>query len=420
MTVQAPADIRKRLEAELGAMQAPLVSLCSDLGRQQSQNPPGDTSGMADTCQNALDGIDGVTVERIVSEQPKVNLVARLKGGRGGRRLVMNGHLDTGPVADPEKWTVPPFGGVVRDGRIYGRGIGDMKAGIAANVMAMRVLANFRQHLKGELVLMLVGDESSGGRHGTDHVLRVAPDLAGDAMLSGDAGSSRVARLGEKGFLFIEIEARGKSAPGAQPHRGDNAILRLIPALQAVSVLEKEASPVPADIKAAIEKAGEISEAVNGTGETRILTHITVNVGLIQGGIRVNNVPSKATARIDIRIPPGLGVAEMGAKISAALKDVPNVAWRELDSAEPNATAPDAEIVRTLVRNAEAIVGRPIGVSIRPGFSDGRFFRQRNVPTVVYGMTPLNGNAPDEYVLVEELEQVFKVHALTAFDYLTA
>lgn len=396
------------------------MSLCSDLGRQDSQNPPGDTSGMASVCCRAFDAIAGVSVEKLVSQQPKINLVARLRGAQAGRRLVMNGHLDTGPVADPEKWTVPPFGGIVRDGRIYGRGIGDMKAGIAANVMAMRTLAAFREHLKGELILMLVADEGTGGRHGTQHVLTTRPDLAGDAMLSGDAGSSRVARVGEKGFLFIEIEAFGKSAPGAQPHRGDNAIQRLIPAVQAMALLEKEPSPVPASIKRAIEKAGEISETINGKGETRILTHTTVSVGLIQGGIRVNNVPSKATAQIDIRIPPGLTVAETRAKVSAVLDGLPNVSWRELDSAEPNATAPDEEIARTLVRNAETVVGKPIGVSIRPGFSDGRFFRQLNVPTITYGLTPYNGNAPDEYILIEELGQVFSVHTLSAFDYLVA
>ena len=64
------------------------------------------------------------------------------------------------------------------------------------------------------------------------------------------------------------------------------------------------------------------------------------------------------------------------------------------------------------------VLGDAIGVSIRPGFSDSRFFRRRNVPTVVYGVTPQNGNAPDEHVLIEDLEAVFKVHALTAFDYL--
>lgn len=389
------------------------------MGRSDSQNPPGDTSGMVATCRAMLDGVDGVSVEELVSEQPKINLVARLKGGRSGRRLVMNGHLDTGPVVETARWTVPPFGGVATDDRIYGRGIADMKAGIAANVMAMRILSEFREHLRGELVLMLVADEGTGGRHGTQHVLAKRPELVGNAMLSGDVGSPRVARIGEKGFVWIEIEAQGKSAAGAHPHLGDNAIVRLMSALNAIMNIENQEAPIPASMRSTIGKAAPLSEALNGLGETHTLTSNTVNIGMIQGGIRINNVPSKASARVDIRMPPGSSVAVVRTMIEQALGDLPNVRWRELDSAEPNWTMPDADIVATVARNAEAVLGEAIGVSIRPGFSDGRFFRQRNVPTVVYGVTPQNGNAPDEHVLVEELEQVFKVHALSAFDYLT-
>jgi succinyl-diaminopimelate desuccinylase len=413
------ADVRADLQTQLDSMREELVEFCTELGRNQSQNPPGDTSGMVAACRRALEGLPGVTLEDLVSEPPKVNLVVRLKGGKPGRRLVMNGHLDTGPVPDLEKWTVPPFGGLARDGRLYGRGIADMKGGVAANVFALRALSKFRDWLGGELALMLVGDEGTGGKHGTQYVLKLKPDLAGDAMLSGDVGSSHVVRIGEKGFIFIEVEAYGRSAPGAQPHRGDNAILRLILALQALMSLEKAEPPIPPAMKVAIDKAGEISEAVNGAGETHMLTHTTVNIGLIQGGVRINNVPSKASARIDIRIPPGLSVATIRNQISQLLGKFENIQWRELDSAEPNWTAPDEEIVRFVHRNAAAVLGIPVGISIRPGFSDGRFFRQLNVPTVVYGMTPHNGNAPDEYLQIDELVALFKVHALAAFDYLS-
>jgi succinyl-diaminopimelate desuccinylase len=409
---------RKQLQARLESGRDKLIALCSELGRNDSQNPPGDTSEMVATCRSFLDGVAGITVEEIISERPKVNLIARLAGGLPGRRLIMNGHLDTGPVVDPAQWTVPPFGGVIATDRIYGRGIADMKAGIAANVLAMRTLAEFRERFRGELVLMLVADEGTGGRHGTQHVLEVRPELAGDAMISGDVGSPRVVRIGEKGFVWIEIKAQGKSAAGAHPHLGVNAIERLLPALDAIRSLANDVTPIPASMKAAIEKASGISEALNGAGETHTLTHITVNIGMMQGGIRINNVPSTAWAKVDIRMPPGTTTEHIRSKIAIVLSSIPNVDWRILDAAEPNWTAPEEPIVAVLTRNAEAVLGDAIGVSIRPGFSDGRFFRQRKVPTVVYGVTPQNANAPDEHVLIRDLEAVFKVHALTAFDYL--
>ena len=411
---------RKQLAARLESNRDELVRFCSELGRIDSRNPPGDTTAMVAACRGMLDGVAGITFEEIVSEAPKVNLIARLSGRSPGARLVMNGHLDVGPVVDPERWTVPPLGGVVSAGRIYGRGIADMKAGIAIDVLAMRLLAEFREHLCGELVLMLVADEGTGAQHGTQFVLETRPELAGDAMISADAGTPGIAKIGEKGFVWMEIEAQGKTAGSAHPHLGVNAIERLLPALDAIRTVADSTLPIPENIRAAIEKTGERSETLNGAGETHTLTHITVTIGMVQGGVRINSIPSKATARIDIRMPPGSTLAHVRSQIAHALDRIPHVTWRILDAAEPTWTAPEEAIVVAVARNAAALMGKPIDFSIRAGFSDGRFFRQRSVPTVVYGVTARNGTAPDEHVLISDLEAVFKVQALTAFDYLAA
>jgi succinyl-diaminopimelate desuccinylase len=411
---------RKQLAALIGSSRGQLIRLCSELGRIDSCNPPGDTTAMVAACRKMLDGVAGIAIEEIVGELPKVNLIARLSGGSPGPRLVMNGHLDIGPVADPGLWTVPPFGGVIAADRIFGRGIADMKAGIAADVLAMRVLAEFREQLRGELVLMLVADEGTGGRHGTQFVLQTRPELAGDAMISTDIGSPQVARIGEKGFVWIEIEAQGKSAGSAHPHLGANAIERLLPALDAIRTVADATMPIPESVRAAIEHASERSEVLSGAGETHTLTHTTVNIGMIQGGGRINHIPSRASANVDIRMPPGSTVAHIRSQVARALDALPHVAWRILDAAEPTWTAPEEAIVAAVARNAEAVLGEPIGVSIRAGFSDSRFFRQRGVPTVIYGVTARNGGAPDEHVMISDLETVFKVLALTAFDYLAA
>src|SRR5262249_37362398 len=144
-----------------------------------------------------------IIVRRVVARQPAVNLIAKLSCARPGRRLVINGHLDTFPVGDTAKWTVPPFDGVVRDGRLYGRGAADMKAGVAAALSTVTLLAQYRHFLTGELVLALVADEETGGRYGTQHLLASEPDTVGDAMINGDAGSPNVLRFGEKGQIWI-------------------------------------------------------------------------------------------------------------------------------------------------------------------------------------------------------------------------
>jgi succinyl-diaminopimelate desuccinylase len=410
--------IREALAKRLDGGRDQLVRLCSEFGRIDSSNPPGDTTAMVEACRRMFDGVAGIAVEEIARERPMVNLIAHLSGGAPGARLVMNGHLDNPPVFYPERWTVAPFGGVVAAGRIYGRGISDMKAGVAAQVLAMRELAAFREHFAGDLVLMLVADEGTGGHAGTQYVLEKRPELAGDAMISADAGSPLVARIGEKGFVWIEIEAHGKPAGSAHPHLGVNAIERLLPALHAIPKVAEGAVRIPPAVGAAIEKASLRSET--GAGETRTLTHVTVNIGMVKGGTRINTMPGQASAKVDVRMPPGTTVADIRSRIASVLDGIPDIAWRILDAADPTWTAPEAAIVGALARNAAAVVGQPIGLSIRAGFSDSRFFRQRGVPTVVYGVTPHNNNAPDEYVLIDDLEAVFKVQALTAFDYLTA
>lgn len=165
------AEARAAFSNGLEAQRARVVELCRRLAATDSQNPPGDTGAIAQVCYDALAEVPGVEVRKVVAKAPMTNIVGRIAGGRPGRRLVFNGHLDTGSVADPSQWTVPPFGGVVRDGRIYGRGVCDMKAGLTAGIMALAMLALVREQFSGEFVVTLVADEGSGAQWGTTYLL---------------------------------------------------------------------------------------------------------------------------------------------------------------------------------------------------------------------------------------------------------
>ncbi|MFI4988968.1 MAG: M20/M25/M40 family metallo-hydrolase, partial [Alphaproteobacteria bacterium] len=189
-------DARKAFAAKVLAQREPLVALCSALVRAGSENPPGDTSRVVDAIAAALAPRPRIAFERVTARPPIVNLVARLAFARPGRRLVFNGHLDTFPIGDARQWSAPPLAGLVRDGRIYGRGASDMKAGLAAAVLAALLLAD-EEDLAGELVLALAGDEETGGTWGTRYLLDQRPETLGDAMLRGDAGPPHVVRFGE-------------------------------------------------------------------------------------------------------------------------------------------------------------------------------------------------------------------------------
>ena len=414
------SDARARFEAAVRAAIPEVTALAADLVRIPSGNPPGDTGPIADFIEARLKAGDGIACRRVMAKAPATNLIAKLKAARPGRHLVINGHLDTFPVGETKGWSVDPLGGAIVGNRLYGRGASDMKAGLAVAVTTLLLLARHRDALAGELTLALVGDEETGGHWGTQYLLAHEPDSIGDAMLSGDAGSPDVLRFGEKGQLWIEVEATGKSHHGAHVHLGRNAIEALMTALQRLLKLRDLPCPIPPDIVAAIDAAAERSEAVSGRGETAALKQVTVNLGVIQGGISVNLIPDSARARADIRFPPGLTVKEMVSEIERLIGDRPDLRFSVLAGTEPNWTDPEHEIIRRAAANAEAFLGQPVARNMRLGFSDSRFYRYKGVPAVVYGPVPHGMGGVDEHVTLEDLAAVFYVHAMTAFDYLAA
>ena len=411
------AEVKARLAARTESRTAELVDLCRSLVRIDSTNPPGDTTAMVEAVEAVLGAAPGIEHRRVVGKAPAVNLVARVRGAGPGRRLVLNGHLDTFPIGDAP-WTHPPLGADLEDGRIYGRGACDMKAGVAVLVLAFVTLAEFRDAWGGELVLTLVGDEETGGRWGTQYLLANVEEAVGDAMLNADTGSPRVVRIGEKGNVWVELEAAGVANHAAHVHLGRNAVDALVDALGAVRSLEDLEPSLPEAVERTIAQAKAVSEAESGEGEAETLRRVTVNTGRIEGGIGINTIPDRARALCDIRIPPGVTVDRVRAELAAAIDPRSDVAWRILQCTEPSWTDPQADVVRAVRENAAAVTGRDVVVNLRAGFSDARFWRHAGVPSVVYGVAPHGMGGVDEHATVEDLRAVFAVHALAGFDYL--
>ena len=413
----SPGAEKAGLAARIESRSESLVELCRSLVRIDSTNPPGDTAAIVEAIEAVLDATVGIEHRRVIGRAPAVNLVARVRGAGPGRRLVLNGHLDTFPIGEA-RWQHPPLGADLEEGRIYGRGACDMKAGVAALVLAFVALAEFREAWSGELVLTLVGDEETGGRWGTQYLLANVEETVGDAMLNADTGSPRVVRVGEKGNVWVELEATGVANHAAHVHLGRNAVDALVNALGGVCALAALAPSLPAEVERTIAQAQSVSEATSGEGESETLRRITVNTGRIEGGIGVNTIPDRARALCDIRIPPGVTVDRVRAELASAIDPHPDVSWRILESTEPSWTDPEEEIVRAIRENAAAVTGGDVVVNLRAGFSDARFYRHAGVPSVVYGVGAHHMGGSDEYATVEDLKTVFAVHAFAAFDYL--
>lgn len=411
------AKLRESLASSLKSASRETVGITRRLLRHRSDNPPGDTRTVAEEAAAIASEIDGIVVERHPGAQHIMNLVLRVKGARPGKRLIFNGHMDTFPLSNPAAWSKDPLG-EEEGGRLYGLGASDMKGGLASILFALRQCALHRQHLTGEIVATFAGDEETMGALGTQHLLDTVPHARGDVMISADAGSPRVLRVGEKGMIWLKLTASGRSAHAAHVHKGDSAIEKLIEAIRGLQGLRDFPVNAPAEILAAIEAASAVSEQLSGLGESEVLRRVTITFGTISGGRLSNLVADHAEATADIRLPVGVSVAEVEAEIRRILDGVPGVELTISRRYEPSWTDPGHPAIAVLRANCHAVLGYAPVLNVRVGASDARLYRAAGVPTVVCGLTPHNMGSADEYVETEELVALGEIFALTAFDYL--
>ena len=396
-----------------------LIKTTSSFVRIPSETPPSDTQAMAEMVAGILAPLAHVATNIHISEPPIANIVGIVRAETPGKRLIFNGHLDTYPIGDPASWQENPFSGAVRDGKLFGRGSGDMKGGIAGALVAFKILAQHRYAWAGELALALAGDEESMGRLGTQYLIDTVPEACGDAMLCADVGSPLVPRIGEKGMIWIDVIAVGKPAHGAHVHRGVNAIDTLRSAMDALATLNDYPVTTPEEIARTIAAAKSVSEPLGGDGEADILQRVTINFGRIEGGQTANLVADRAVVNADIRLPMGVTVDEIEGKIGRLLSPIDGVSFDITRRYEPSWTSPQDPIVDAVLRACEHVLGKSPSINMRVGASDARLYRAAAIPTVVCGLTPHNLGGPDEYAVLDELVDVAKIQLLTALNFLS-
>jgi succinyl-diaminopimelate desuccinylase len=254
-----------------------VVELTKRLVRASSVNPPGGTREVVEILAGVLEPA-GFRLSRLDTPGQGENLVAVLPGNGGKPALCFTGHMDTVPLGEAT-WSIDPFGGVELNGLVYGRGVSDMKSGLAAMTAGVLPLAGVSGRSSDIVMLFTAGEEV--GCQG-------ALDLASSGLLPDRAGALVVGEptdclpgLGHKGVLWLRADFTGKSAHGSMPDAGENAILK---AARAAVALEKIFAGLP---------------AAPGLGAA------TVNVGVISGGGKINMVPDSAYLEIDLRCLPG-------------------------------------------------------------------------------------------------------------------
>lgn len=389
------------------------ISFLQSFVRAPSPNPPGQTAAAASIITSFL-GSKNIPFE-IISPQPGApNIVSSFQGGLGpGPRVVLNGHIDVFPVAEDtqDNWDRDPWSGDIIENRIHGRGVVDMKSGTASLVLAYTHLYQNREHLKGSVSLCAVSDEETGGQWGTKYLIDCDRERwGGDVMLSAEPAGCKTIRFSEKGTLRMTVTCRTKGAHGAYLNLSKGAIrtaLRFIEdVIEAVEGMEVD---VPQELVDQVAKP-EVRELIDdtmGAGTADIILRPTVNVGTINGGIKVNMIPDTCTFELDIRMPVGLLQEQVLDLMQQSI--IPRYAPEatiEIDvhhaASNPfSYSSPTHPMVDLLADNAESLTSNLTGEGrVRPlaipsmGATDCKHYRYAGVPAFVYGCSPLTSEYP--------------------------
>jgi len=380
-----------------------IIDLVCRLIDARSDNPPGNVSGPAQIVSSFLAG-RGIEVETFARKPEKPNLVSRLRGRSEGRHLVLNGHLDTIGAGAEDDWSVPVYRATRKDGRIYGLGAGNMKGSVAALTAAYAFLARHRQRIYGTLTYTAVADETVFGPDGAGFLLEQRPDLVGDAVICGEGPGGMNLAIAEKGLLWLALEARVPSGQGMLSHRQTSAIAKVARAIETVDGWNDEHIVPPPDLAGLVANAG-----AHGL-------RLSVNAGTVHGGRFVSQVADSCIAEIDFRLPPGVTIAEIEKRVAALCGD--GMSFRRIKGWDPNWTAPEAVIVRTVGETAKAVRGPASAEVVRLPASDASRWRALGIPAVCFGAQPDLASGIDDYVNESDVIDCAKIYALAALAYL--
>lgn len=397
-----------------------IVAFTSELVRIPSVNPPGEA------YREAAEGLGrklssfGFDVDYPVAEgrpehsaaYPRVNVVG-LRQGRSPRPLVhLNGHLDVVPAGDG--WSVDPFGGEVRDGKIYGRGTADMKAGIAAAVFAAECVKRAGIELEGSVELSGTIDEESGGYAGVGFLAetgRIHRDRTDFVIIPEPLGVDRIC-IGHRGVYWFEVTAHGRVAHGSMPFLGANAIDRMGIFLDAV-----RSELVPSLAK----RTTRMPVVPPGARQA------TLNVNAILGGQAGKSpqtpcVADRCSAIFDRRFLVEESFESAKAEVEALLKKVSGAnpgARFDLEDrmvVHPVETPADSPLIAALGRTIATVLGREATLIASPGTYDQKHVVRigKLEHAVAYGPGILElAHQVDEYCAIEDLVHSTQVLALT-------
>lgn len=398
-----------------------LIELTSQLIQIKSENPTGSQWEIVDFITSYLRD-SGIDYEKVYSNSSFPCVLAKI-GNEKGPSIILNGHVDVVPVGDMSKWDYDPFGGEVTDKMILGRGASDMKAGVAVILFVMRLIHEFAVPIQGNIRLHIVSDEESGGEYGTKWLCDQGYADHADACIVAEPTSSDTIEIGQKGSNELIFKAYGTSAHGSLGnYKGDNAIVKLSKVMQYIERLNNIEGIYSKDQEQALYNSRLIAaRKLEIPGIENIIDHVTANVGIIQGGTRLNMVPDYCEAHVDVRLPIGTDVEilEQEIKVIIAKSGTDGVEYEVTWKNFGNSTSIDAPIVQIVKNYAEQIWDIDVLPAYQWASSDAKFYRARGIPTIQYGPSNTEGiHSYNENVDIQDVLNANKIYLLSLCDLL--
>lgn len=385
-----------------------IISFMRALIQARSDYPPGDSRRMAQLCKEKLEayGIEAEIVvppDTVVSPKndgvdncTKPSVIGKIQG-EPGPTLLLNAHIDTVPAGDLSQWKYDPFEGVVEDGMIYGRGAGDDKGSVLAQIMAACALKKANIPLKGTLLINPVADEEAHSWRGA-RWLRDSGILKPDLAIIGEQTDNEVA-VGERSICFYNVKIQGKAAHGAMPWAGNNATIHMSRFIMEVNeklVPELQANKPP------------------------YLPATTLATTRIKGGSLTNIIPEECVLGIDCRMTPNITKEHVKKRLEELLEALSRDAkqpfeWSVEITNNDIGVYTDAghPLVQTLLGALKEVRGKEAEPTGYYQHSDGSRFAKLGIPIAIFGPgDPRLGHSPNECVSIDQLMEATRTLAV--------
>lgn len=398
-----------------------VAALTADLIRFPTVNPPGDAyQPCVEFIGNRLKA-RGFEIQYIrakdapgdTDQYPRTNIIAHIEGGLPGPTVHFNSHIDV--VETGNDWTLDPFGGLIRDGRVYGRGACDMKGGLAASIIAVEAYIACNPVFPGAIEISATVDEESGGFGGVAHLAKLgffSPPRVDHVIIPEPLNKDRIC-LGHRGVWWAEIETKGEIAHGSMPFLGDCAVRHMGAVLNAFEaelfpLLGKKRTAMPVVPEGAKQSTLNINSIHGGQSDDF-------------GGLPSPNVPDSCKIVIDRRFLIEEEISEVKREVTDILDRLQwerpkfEYAIRDLMEVQPLMTSRDAPVARAIAKGIEAIFGRKPDYVVSPGSYDQKHIARIGHlhDCIAYGPGRLDmAHRPDEWIGINDMIESAQVMAI--------